>query len=43
MKKIVGFWAGSKAYEAAIREREVEEIIRRKRGTLSDMLNAETG
>lgn len=42
MKQIVGFLAGSKAYEAAIKEKEVEEIIRRKHGTMSDMLNAET-
>jgi hypothetical protein len=42
VKKILGFWSGSRAYEAAIREKEVEKIIRRKRGMLSDMLNAET-
>jgi len=42
MKRIVGFWAGSKAYEATVREKQVEEIIRRKRGMLADMFNAET-
>jgi len=35
MKKIVGFWAGSEAYETAIKQKEVVEFVRRKWGMLS--------
>jgi hypothetical protein len=42
MKQIVGFLGGSQAYKDAMREKEVVEFVRRKWGTLSAMLNAET-
>ncbi len=51
MKKILGFWAGTQAHKDAIREKEVEELLRRRRklrtafgqgnGTLADMLAPE--